>query len=69
VSCFSDVQTPGHTSGVALARWVARDRPEVRVLLTSGDTGREATPEWPVMSKPYSLGEIECRLRDLLRPH
>ena len=64
---FSDVQMPGTLDGIALAQWLARECPTVRVLLTSG---RAVLPErsgaWRFLAKPYRLDELERQLRSLL---
>lgn len=68
---FSDVSMPGETDGFALAQWVRRERPGVRVILTSGigKTAREASElcgEGPLLDKPYDHGDVERRIRELL---
>jgi CheY-like chemotaxis protein len=68
---FSDVRMPGSTDGFALAQWVRAQRPAIRVVLTSGieKASRAAVAlcaEAPLVSKPYSPGEIERRIRRLL---
>lgn len=66
---FSDVRMPGERDGIALARWVRAHRPDLPILLTSGDVQTEdLDPElrrqvW-VLPKPYHpalvIGEIEA---------
>jgi CheY-like chemotaxis protein len=63
---FSDVQMPGSLDGVALARWVASECPWVRVLLTSGRSVPEQSAAWRFLAKPYTLGDLEHQLRNLL---
>jgi len=63
---FSDVQMPGPLDGIGLARWIARERPEVKVLLTSGDVPQDAVRDWPVLAKPYRLRDVERCLRGLV---
>ncbi|CAN5672746.1 hypothetical protein BH11PSE3_BH11PSE3_48490 [soil metagenome] len=60
---FSDVQMPGRLDGIGLARWIARERPDVKVLLTSGRVSREDAREWPLLAKPYNMDDVERRLR------
>ena len=67
---FSDVQMPGRHDGVALARWVLRHRPDLAVLLTSGNFGTgDLEPELravlPVLAKPYRGQTVEQRLISL----
>jgi DNA-binding NtrC family response regulator len=63
---FSDVQMPGNMDGIALAQWLARTCPNVKVLLTSGRMDPDKTGEWRFIAKPYSLEEMEGELRNLL---
>ena len=63
---FSDIQMPGAMDGVALARWISREKPEVRVLLTSGRVPDQT--EQPVLAKPYNLETLARRLRGMV-PH
>jgi two-component system, response regulator PdtaR len=62
---FSDIQMPGSIDGIGLARWLARERPTVKVLLTSGRMGSEGL-DWPLVAKPYRLDELEHEVRSLL---
>jgi CheY-like chemotaxis protein len=62
---FSDVNMPG------LAQWVRRERPWLRVILTSGAarTAKEAgdlCEQGPVLAKPYDHAELERNIRRLL---
>jgi Response regulator containing CheY-like receiver, AAA-type ATPase, and DNA-binding domains len=56
---LTDVVMPGGMSGVDLARQVAGDWPDMRIVLTSGYVGDDVdavlsdTP-WPFLRKPYS---------------
>lgn len=68
---FSDVNLPGVINGFALAQWIRRERPGMRVILTSGiaKSAREAhelCEEGPLMEKPYDHREVERRIRTLL---
>lgn len=69
---FSDIQMPGSMDGFALARWIRRHHPRVRVLLTSGlgrtsAVARDLCEENPLMPKPYDHGSLLERLKDMLR--
>src|SRR3712207_1436461 len=33
---FTDLELPGHSSGLELARWIRRRHPDMRVIVTSG---------------------------------
>jgi CheY-like chemotaxis protein len=68
---FTDVQMPGSMVGWELARWVRRERPGLKVILTSGitRTAEDAgglCSDGPLMAKPYSHVELERRIRILL---
>ena len=65
---FSDVNMPGSMDGVGLAQWVRRERPWLKVILTSGAarTAKEAGDHCPILAKPYDHGELERRIRSLL---
>ena len=64
---FSDVQMPGSMDGVDLAHWIGRELPRVKVLLTSGKVARDQVGKWPLLAKPYRLGELEGQLRGFLQ--
>ncbi len=66
---FSDVLMPGGMSGFELARAVEAERPDVRLLLTSGFIGDRRQLEdgaYPILDKPYSVPALAARLRALL---
>ena len=63
---FSDVQMPGSMDGIALAQWLARTCPNVKVLLTSGRMDPDKSVGWHFLAKPYRLEELERKLRNLL---
>jgi CheY-like chemotaxis protein len=55
---FSDIGLPGSMSGSALARKLADERPEIKVVLTSGQAGAYAVEGIaPFIAKPYSIVE------------
>lgn len=69
---FTDIVMPGTINGWQLAETVARLRPLVRVLLTSGYSdaafAASGTPNSSVclLEKPYRRHELAARLRDAL---
>jgi two-component system, response regulator PdtaR len=63
---FSDLQMPGSMDGIALAQWLARTCPKVKVLLTSGRMDPDRPLGWRFLAKPYCLEELERELRNLL---
>jgi signal transduction histidine kinase len=68
---FSDVVMPGGMSGIELGRAAQLERPNLKVLLTSGFIGEKAlldTSSHPILDKPYAASTLAARLRDLLDP-
>ncbi len=61
---FSDIQMPGTMDGVDLAHWISRERPEIKVLLTSGNAPSQ--PGVPILPKPYDLAAVARRLRGMV---
>ncbi len=69
---FSDVVMPGGMSGYELAERAIAERPDLRILLTSGYVDKTLTDNSragfapPVLNKPYSQLELAQRVRTLL---
>jgi DNA-binding response OmpR family regulator len=68
---FTDVTMPGALNGFGLAQWVRRERPGVRVILTSGitRTAQEAQDLWAhglLVEKPYDHRELDSRIQAIL---
>jgi CheY-like chemotaxis protein len=68
---FTDITMPGTLNGFGLAQWVRRERPEVRVILTSGisrtaQEARDLCAHGPLVAKPYDYGQVERHIRTLL---
>ena len=65
---FSDIVMPGELDGVALARQVKHEYPDVAVLLTTGYAWAVNTLEagFPVLRKPYQLPTLARAIRDAL---
>jgi len=69
---FSDVVMPGGMSGIELARELARRRPGLPVVLTSGfsDGQRDGDAEGlRLLRKPYRLDELEAALAAAFGAH
>ena len=66
VAVFSDVQMPGSMDGIALAQWLTRTCPSVKVLLTSGRMAPDRSTGFNFLAKPYTVEELERELRNLL---
>ena len=70
---FSDINLQGELTGHALARWLDIHHPTVPMLLTSGDKAATAllhagAPR-PFISKPYSLADVDQRIKAILPRH
>ncbi len=68
---FTDVQMPGSTDGLGLARWIRENRPELPVLVTSGAFLPTADPTavaW-MLPKPYDAVQVLSLMKSLLGPH
>ena len=68
---FSDVHMPGEIDGFALSQWVRRERPGVKVILTSGvarsaKAAGDLCEEGPLLAKPYNHRDLERHIRSLL---
>jgi DNA-binding NtrC family response regulator len=68
---FSDVVMPGRLDGFGLAHWMRANRPDVAVILTSGDAKKAASASelcarQPFLAKPYDLGRVVAQIRAML---
>ncbi len=66
---FSDVHMPGSMDGNELRAWILRERPHIKVLLTTGTgqaVGGNGSGGRHVIGKPYEFGELERWIRELL---
>lgn len=69
---FSDVVMPGEISGYELADRVTQLYPQIKVLLTSGYTGKALTQNGharfsaDLLNKPYTQLELSRRIREIL---
>jgi CheY-like chemotaxis protein len=65
---FTDIQMPGDMDGRSLAGWLARQKPDLPVILTSarleGDAASRGQRRF--VRKPYHLSDIEQQIRELL---
>jgi PAS domain S-box-containing protein len=69
---FSDILMPGSVGGLELARIIREHHPDVLVLLTTGysKSAQEAVREgFPIVQKPYDLGELSTAVRELQARH
>jgi len=66
---MSDIIMPGDMDGISLAQTIRARWPALPILLVSGYSERAAEAQargFPVLSKPYSLPDVERRLRVLV---
>lgn len=68
---FTDIHMPGSMDGFGLARWIRDNRPDVKVLLTSGlarttELASDLCGLGPVEPKPMSRDALLRRIRRLL---
>jgi CheY-like chemotaxis protein len=69
---FTDIIMAGGMTGVDLARNVRRQRPDLKILFTSGYAepailkGGVLTEGAGWLGKPYSISELDAKLRELL---
>jgi len=68
---FSDVNMPGSLDGFGLAQWLRRERPGLKIILTSGAARKakaagDLCEHGPILAKPYDHVELERQIRTLL---
>jgi len=68
---FSDIGLGRGMSGFKLARWVRRNRPGTKVLLTTGHASGVAAEEstrdgFQILHKPYNRLQLAAALQDAL---
>lgn len=68
---FSDIAMPGEMDGVGLAQWIHAYRPELPIILTSGDERRAASARQSCgrelfFPKPYDLERLVAQIRAML---
>jgi PAS domain S-box-containing protein len=68
---FTDLVMPGKLSGYDLAKLVSAEKPQIKILLTSGFSegmlrdGRLG-PEYPILRKPYRQADLVKAIRTVL---
>ena len=68
---FSDINMPGRLDGFGLAQWLRRERPGLKIILTSGAAqavkdASDLCAHVPILAKPYDYAEVARQLRALL---
>lgn len=67
---FADFSLPGSPESFALAQWIRRERPAIKIILTSGvaPTAKAAgklCEGGPMLTRPYHPADLERRIRAL----
>lgn len=69
----SDVRMPGTHDGFALARWVAANRPDIPIILVSGDFGKNLAASdliaVPMLKKPIAMEVLVQTIRQTIDKH
>ncbi len=67
---FSDVRMPGRLDGCGLARWILENRPELPVILATGDLGKANAAAGlsgiETFAKPYDFDAAVKKIRDTI---
>jgi CheY-like chemotaxis protein len=63
---LTDVRMPGRMDGVALAGWLRRERPEVKVIIASSHVDSSAAHV--SITKPYSADQVINIITELSSP-
>ncbi len=68
---FIDLDVKDEIDGFSLAQWIRAERPDVKVLLTSGvrrtaETAGDLCERGPHLAKPYDHRDLESQIRRLL---
>jgi CheY-like chemotaxis protein len=71
---FSDIALPGSMTGYDVAEWVRSNKPDLKLLLTTGYSNMPlaasaAVRTIRVLRKPYTREQLARALREALRPH
>jgi DNA-binding LytR/AlgR family response regulator len=71
---FSDIALPGSMTGYDVAAWVRSNKPDLKLLLTTGYSNMplaasDAVRAIRVVRKPYTREQLARALREALRPH
>ena len=63
---FSDVRMPGAMDGIGLSRWIFENRPNVPVILASGEVGKATAIQdlcgAETMTKPFDFSNLTTRI-------
>jgi CheY-like chemotaxis protein len=65
---LTDINLPDGMNGLELGEWTLSERPDVKVLVTTGDASRMVDPQTigPILAKPYTGRDLLDRVRQTL---
>jgi CheY-like chemotaxis protein len=68
---LTDLELPGRSSGLELARWIRKRHPQIKVILSSGlysaaELAGELCEAGPPIMKPYDSATVVQRIRGLM---
>jgi CheY-like chemotaxis protein len=64
---FTDVQMPGHVDGLGLTHFVHEQRPELKLIITSGRLPKAFSEKFDgFIEKPYAPADVVERIAELL---
>jgi CheY-like chemotaxis protein len=61
---FTDIRMPGVIDGVALAQWLRKERPALKVMIASAHLAASGADAFVV--KPHSILSVVQKIRELL---
>ena len=65
---LTDVVIPGEYDGLTLARWIRVHFPEIPIVLATGYAKLfDSAPEFPVLRKPYKIGDLARAIHEGLK--
>lgn len=68
---FSDVRMPGEIDGLGLSRWIFENRPNIAVILASGDMGKAVVLQdlcgAETMKKPFNYDALAHSIRAAIK--
>jgi len=67
---FTDVRMPGDMDGIGLAKWIMEHRPDIPVMVASGDAAKDKVMKElcaeHAFAKPYSFDDLTKRIRQAI---
>ena len=68
---LTDIRMPGSMDGFGLVRWISANRPDINVIMASGeakkaDAAKELCENAPLFEKPYNLEAVVSKIRATL---